>query len=221
MLTPQVGGPAGGRRGKGRPRQLQLAQQADPFSGHYTARFTLPRPSRRPLPGAGGGAHPARPLASHSSLATSPGTYVKVDGGHPGDADGLGLAALHEALRGLDSEALVLQGRDAVQAELRRLWTLGLSAGWWAGYGSQKAVVWGRAHPATCPLSSARQAAHSPPLEGRTRRGSDCPGSGGYGGARPAREVPTFFGDSWVVRMQPTCSSRVAGGAGVSVSCWT
>lgn len=30
--------------------------------------------------------------------------------------------------------------------------------------------------------------------------------------------VVTFFGDSWVVRIQPTCSSRVAGGAGVSVS---
>lgn len=30
--------------------------------------------------------------------------------------------------------------------------------------------------------------------------------------------VVTFFGDGWVVRMQPTCSSRVAGGAGVSVS---
>lgn len=28
----------------------------------------------------------------------------------------------------------------------------------------------------------------------------------------------TFFWVSWVVRMQPTCSSRVAGGAGVSAS---
>lgn len=40
-------------------------------------------------------------------------------------------------------------------------------------------------------------------------------------GLNQARVVITFLGDGWVVRIQPTCSSRVAGGIGVSVSNWT
>lgn len=48
----------------------------------------------------------------------------------------------------------------------------------------------------------------------KARRGQGCQGREGWGAI-------TFFGDGWVVLMQPTCSSRVAGGAGVSVSNWT
>ena len=99
------------------------------FSGRGAAHLTRPGPPRSPLPGWGQSFHPAQPVAFAGSLAAVQGTYIKVDGWHPGDADGLGLAALHKALGGLDGEALVLQGRDAVQAELDSLQAVVLSAG--------------------------------------------------------------------------------------------
>lgn len=48
-------------------------------------------------------------------------TYIKVIGRHPGDADGLSLAALHRTPGGLDGEALVLKQWHTVQAELHGL----------------------------------------------------------------------------------------------------
>lgn len=46
-------------------------------------------------------------------------------------------------------------------------------------------------------------------------------GQGGFWGLTRAKVVITFLGDGCVVRIQPTCSSRVAGEEAVSVSNWT
>ena len=79
-------------------------------------------PARAPPPWSPslGGAeeHRAQHLTSAGLPGTVRSTYVEVSGRHPRDADGLGLAALHNTLGGLDGEALVLQECDAVQAEL-------------------------------------------------------------------------------------------------------
>lgn len=91
------------------------------------------------------------------------------------------------------------------------------------GHSSREAAGLGMREPSTCPLSPDQQAAHPTPIEGQGQEGPGLPRQwwmqrcqAGQGSA-----VVTFFGDGWVVRMQPTCSSRVAGGAGVSVSNWT
>lgn len=79
-----------------------------------------PGPPRSPALGGAEG-RPAPALASSGFPGTARSTYVEVSGRRPGDADGPGLAALHDTPRRLHGEAPVLQGRDAVQAELHGL----------------------------------------------------------------------------------------------------
>ena len=109
----------GGLAGRG-----EVGTEGDPQSGGaagtcflLAALPTSPTEAPQPSPGGGG----------------LPGTHIKVDGWRPGDADGLGLAALHRASGGLNGEALVLQGCDVVHAELNSLQALVLSAGRWVG----------------------------------------------------------------------------------------
>lgn len=104
-----------GERWEQRGILSQGVQQARVFSWRHCP----PHPPRPPSPLLGGGG--------------LPGTHIKVDGWRPGDADGLGLAALHRASGGLNGEALVLQGCDVVHAELNSLQALVLSAGRWVG----------------------------------------------------------------------------------------
>lgn len=60
-------------------------------------------------------------LHQPSLPSLGPSTYIKVSRWYPGDADGLGLTALHRSPGWLDGEALVLQPRDTIQAELHSL----------------------------------------------------------------------------------------------------
>lgn len=92
-----------------------------------------------------------------------------------------------------------------------RHWCCQQAGGW--------AQLLGTSNPAPSPD---QQAAHPSTTERQGQQRPELPGQwwlqryqGGQGSA-----VVTFFVDSWVVRMQPTCSSRVAGGACVSGSSW-
>lgn len=105
-------------------------------SGHPGEICCLPAalPTRLPwvlrghlLPWDWAGVQPTQPLAFPGLAGLEPeGTYIKVRRRHPGDTDGLRLAALHGAPGGLNGETLVLQGCDTVQAELNGLWGMGL-----------------------------------------------------------------------------------------------
>lgn len=71
----------------------------------------------------------------------------------------------------------------------------------------------GLREPSSSHPLSLQQAAQPTRIMSKARQARAAEGQGRRGSA-----VVTFFGDSCVVRMQLTCSSRVAGGAGVSVS---
>lgn len=138
------------------------------------------------------------------SAGTACGTYIKVSGRHPRDADGLGLAALHEAPGGLDREAMVLQGRHAVQAELDCLWAWELlldgwdSAPWWQW-------VWGSGSPAPATLLALQQAAR--PTRIMTK-------------ARPARAAgAVLWSPSLGTAVWSGCSPRAARGWQVGPVC--
>lgn len=121
-----MSGWSGWKRGRVEGTLSQLVEhQADLLSCHCTAHLTHPRPTNSPSLH-GQAVILSRLWLPQDSPATACGTYIKVSGRHPRDADGLGLAALHKAPGGLDREAMVLQGRHAVQAELDCLWALEL-----------------------------------------------------------------------------------------------